>query len=259
MEILDKDTQKIAVEKVLREMKDTAKIINGWNASWYEQCLDAYCPALYRTPMLEVEELEMRYDSQYLLANVYHPETRIGEPLKKVTLEDENQRKYDVEFGRVDWVGMKSNKSSRNFSFHNNGLIEFSKWLVKGHKNSVKVDYSASFNVLNNDFGLIIFSNQEGGFYNVTLQNNSIVLKHSDVEITYDLVSATRSVIISSETDIDADEVEKEIIDMVKMIKGELPLPGLIERINFCLKIIDNRDIMFSNDVATLRRLLPNK
>lgn len=32
---------------------------------------------------------------------------------------------------------------------------------------------------------------------------------------------------------------EKRVIEMVKCIRGELPLPGLVERIDACLDLID--------------------
>lgn len=35
--------QMIAVEKVLEKMKKTEEFVNNWNASWYEQLLNAHC------------------------------------------------------------------------------------------------------------------------------------------------------------------------------------------------------------------------
>ena len=43
MEILDKETQLIAVGKLLEEMQKTEEYVKNWNASWWEQLLDAHC------------------------------------------------------------------------------------------------------------------------------------------------------------------------------------------------------------------------
>lgn len=58
MEILDKETQLIAVEKVLEKMQKAEECVNSWNSSWWEQCLDAYSMSLYYTGMADVQDIE---------------------------------------------------------------------------------------------------------------------------------------------------------------------------------------------------------
>ncbi len=134
METLDKETQIIVVEKVLEEMQKAEEYVKSWNASWYEQLLDAHClPLHYEIGEADVRAMENKYALRYRLANAYYSGDSIGIPLAKATLVGNNTKtgerniNFECEFGRIDWHGMTSHKSNRSFSFNNNGEISFKK------------------------------------------------------------------------------------------------------------------------------------
>lgn len=55
-------------------------------------------------------------------------------------------------------------------------------------------------------------------------------------------------------------QAESKIIEMIKCIKGELPLQGLTERINNCLKLMEKQHSSITSDKPkTLKLELPNK
>ena len=58
MELLDKETQQEAVERVLEEMRMASEFVESWNAAWWEQCLDAYSESLYNIGMGDVQDIE---------------------------------------------------------------------------------------------------------------------------------------------------------------------------------------------------------
>lgn len=211
MENLDKETQIIAVEKVLEEMQRIEEFVTCWKAVWWEQCLDAYCKDLYHTGPAVVQDLERKYHDYYKLSNVYNLKLRIGEPLRKVVLEDNDGKKYKCEFGRIDWTGMNSQKSKRFFSFKNNGEIYFSKdakrALTKQHPKHTS--YDATFNVLSNDFN-INFTLEEfisrhdwnkTDFVSITLCQNILTKKFNDIEIMEDLNTGMKLVKIVKKYD----------------------------------------------------------
>ena len=62
MEKLDKELQMIAVEKVLEEMQKAEEYVKNWNASWYEELLDAHCLTLhYGIGEADVRDMEDKY------------------------------------------------------------------------------------------------------------------------------------------------------------------------------------------------------
>lgn len=214
MEILDKENQLIAVEKVLEEMQKAEECVNGWNSSWWEQCLDAYSMSLYHTGMADVQDIEKRYHDQYKLPNVYYPENRTGEPLRKVILEDGYGKEYECEFGRIDWYGMNSHKSTRRFSFNNNGIIEFSKSTKAGQRQTPqhprRISYNTSFNVLSNGFDISITLDQlsddwrekyKYDYLSLSLKGNILIEKFNDIEIMRDLSTGMRLVRIIKKYD----------------------------------------------------------
>ena len=165
MEFLDKENQLIAVEKVLEEMQKAEECVKSWNASWWEQLLNAHClPLHYNVGEADVRDMEKKYGSRYKLANAFKSADSIGIPLaKKIlvgnnTLTGERCKKFEVEFGRIDWCHMKSRKSTRHFSFYNDGTIK----LYKDSKPKATIKhprefcYNTSFNVLSNDFDISI-------------------------------------------------------------------------------------------------------
>lgn len=209
MENLDKDNQLFAVEKVLEQMQEAEKVISGWNTCWLEQYLDAYSPSLYYTGMSDVQALERKYGNQYKLPNVYRPENRIGEPLKKAVLEDYNGEKHECEFGRIDWYGMKTHTANRRFSFKNNGQIDFFKeaYAMINSKHPKRISYDSSFNVLSDDFDLSIRLNQlEDGDdeelkldnYSLSIKDNILTEKLNNFEIKTDLTTGKRTVKIEN-------------------------------------------------------------
>ena len=158
--MLDSKMQLMALEKVLEEMSMAEEYAATWNASWYEQCLDAYSDDLYGMSEMDLEEFQKMYHNHYLLEKVRPFEKRIGEPLRKVTLQGDYGEKYHCEFAKIVWEGMCSKKAIRSFSFANDGEIFFTKTdkikSDKRRKNTGKdhiyTSYEATYNVLADDF-----------------------------------------------------------------------------------------------------------
>ena len=150
----------MALEKVLEEMSMAEEYAATWKASWYEQCLDAYSDDLYGMSEMDLEEFQKMYHNHYLLEKVRPFEKRIGEPLRKVTLQGDYGEKYHCEFAKIVWEGMCSKKAIRSFSFANDGEIFFTKTdkikSDKRRKNTGKdhiyTSYEATYNVLADDF-----------------------------------------------------------------------------------------------------------
>ncbi len=219
MEILDKESQLIAVEKVLEEMNKAEECVKGWNASWCEQLLDAHClPLHYEIGESDVRDMERKYEPRYRLANAFYSTDSIGIPLTKETLVGNNtltgekKKEFEVEFGRIDWYGMNSHKSTRRFSFNNNGTIEFSKSsktrLIVKHPR--RISYNTSFNVLSNDFDVSITINQltddwrekyKYDYLTLSLKGNVLIEKFNDIEIMRDLSTGMRLVRIVKKYD----------------------------------------------------------
>ena len=219
MEILDKESQLIAVEKVLEEMQKAEECVKSWNASWWEQLLDAHClPLHYEIGEADVRDMERKYESRYKLANAFYSADSIGIPLAKETLVGNNtltgerSKEFEVEFGRIDWYGMNSHKSTRHFSFNNNGTIEFSKSSKARStlKHPRRISYNTSFNVLSNDFDISITLDQltddwrekyKYDYLTLSLKGNILVEKFDDIEIIRDLSTGMRLVRIEKKYD----------------------------------------------------------
>jgi len=219
MEILDKESQLIAVEKVLEEMQKAEECVKSWNASWWEQLLDAHClPLHYEIGEADVRDMERKYESRYKLANAFYSADSIGIPLAKETLVGNNTltgergKEFEVEFGRIDWYGMNSHKSTRHFSFNNNGTIEFSKSSKTRStlKHPRRISYNTSFNVLSNDFDISITLDQltddwrekyKYDYLTLSLKGNILVEKFDDIEIIRDLSTGMRLVRIAKKYD----------------------------------------------------------
>ena len=165
MEKLSEQEQIETVNRVLGEMKKAEKIVCNWNASWLEQLLDAYCIPMYgEISEYDVREVEKKYSPRYKLANAFYSEESTGVPLavEILRVNDSLSAKRDIQitckFGRINWHGMYSHKAERNFSFYNNGNIEFSndvtKKLTKQHPE--QISYKTMFNVLSNNFNIDI-------------------------------------------------------------------------------------------------------
>lgn len=205
---LDKERQIIAVEKVLEEMKKAEEFVSSWDASWLEQCLDAYSLSLYNTGMGDVQDIEEKYHNHYKLPNVYYPEERIGEPLRKTVLIDHYGNKHECEFGRIDWYGMNSHKFKRHFTFNNNGDITFEKMAKNNPLRLPRyISYRSEYNVLSNDFSIAInlstrtsYTNKDENFV-ISLKNNILTKKINDVQIIEDLNTGTKIIKIIKDND----------------------------------------------------------
>lgn len=158
----DKEIQLIAVEKVLKEMLMAEEYVRGWNASWYEQCADAYSSDLCCMGESDILDFQEKYHDHYVLQDVKSLENRIGEPLRKVVLVGDFNDEYECEFGKIAWEGMCSKKAIRSFCFSNDGKITFTKDDKKKEekrrnrklKDDIYTSYDATYNVLSDDFNL---------------------------------------------------------------------------------------------------------
>ena len=220
MEQINEDTQLIAVEKVLEEMQKAEEYLKNWNAFWYEQVLDAHClPLHYEMGESDVREMEAKYEPRYRLANAFYSEDSIGIPLIKEnivgnnTLTGEKEVEFECEFGRIDWYGMHSHKASRNFSFHNNGDINFKK-VGKAKltmKNPTQISYETAYNVLSNDFSMEIEQSKlikdkyqkryKEDKILFSLSGNILTEKINDIEFILDLRTGMKKVRIAKEYD----------------------------------------------------------
>lgn len=212
MEKISEELQILAVEKVLEEMKKAEEFVSTWNASWYEQLLNAHClPLHYEIGEADVRDMEQRYGSRYKLANAFYSAESIGVPLVKETLIGNNSLTgernipFECEFGRVEWHSMYSNKSSRYFSFTNDGEICFSKDVKKRQtiQHSKQISYETSYNVLSNDFTIDIrvdeltkdwMNEYKYEYLTLSLQGNILTKKFNDIEIIQDLNTGVKIV-----------------------------------------------------------------
>ena len=219
MEKLDKELQIIAVEKVLEEMQKAEEYVKNWNASWYEELLDAYCLTLhYGIGEADVRDMEDKYGLRYRLANAFYSEESIGVPLAKEILVGNNSNtgerniNFECEFGRIDWHAMISHKSRRYFSFNNNGQINFSKEVKKRitPQNPRQISYNTTFNVLSNDFSIdiILFKLTQdwrkelmSNHISLALNGNILTKRFNDIEIIEDLNTGMKLVRIIKEYD----------------------------------------------------------
>ena len=212
MEKISEELQILAVEKVLEEMKKAEEFVSTWNASCYEQLLNAHClPLHYEIGEADVRDMEQRYGSRYKLANAFYSAESIGVPLVKETLIGNNSLTgkrnipFECEFGRVEWHSMYSNKSSRYFSFTNDGEICFSKDVKKRQtiQHSKQISYETSYNVLSNDFTIDIrvdeltkdwMNEYKYEYLTLSLQGNILTKKFNDIEIIQDLNTGVKIV-----------------------------------------------------------------
>lgn len=219
MEQINEETQMIAVEKVLEEMKKAEEFIMQWNSSWYEQLLDAHClPLHYELGEADVRKMERKYEPRYKLSNAYYSGKSIGIPLIKETLVGDNTLtgernvNFECEFGRIDWYGMNSHKSSRHFSFNNNGDISLKKDVKRQQtiQHPKQISYETSFNVLSNDFTVKITiyeltqdwrNKYKYDYLTLSLEGNILTKKFNDIEIIQDLQTGVKIVRIVKKYD----------------------------------------------------------
>lgn len=219
MDQINKEMQVIAVEKVLEEMRRAEEIVMKWNASWYEQLLNAHCVSLHsEIGEFDVRKMEKKYEPRYKLANAFYSGDSIGIPLIKETLVGDNiltgeeNINFECEFGRIDWYGMNSHKSSRHFSFNNNGDISFKKDVKRTQTihHPKQISYEASYNVLSSDFAIKITLTEltqdwrnkyKYDYITLSLEGNVLTEKFNDIEIIQDLSTGMKLVRIAKAYD----------------------------------------------------------
>lgn len=203
MEYLDKETQMIAVEKVLEEMEKASEYLSSWNACWWEQ----WC-ARTKSCISYMHDIQEKYYNYYLFEELKEDEESEYLPLRKAVLEGFHGDKYPCEFHKILW-GMKSNKSKRSFSFENNGEIHFSKD-AKGSPTIKKpkfISYETSYNVLSNDVFIDIkfdvYGEKRSKEKHMIMSLNDKVLtrKYDGIEIIIDFNTGVKSVKITKDYD----------------------------------------------------------
>ena len=147
-------------------------------------------------------------------------------------------------FERVDWLVPKTkSKNERNFSFHNNGKIEFNKMSLAKRGN--RVSYSTVFDVLSSDFKIRLVHTTETtqDIIDFKLENNQLLITFDGVGKGVDL-ETNEEITKSGNRDYYnvnlCNEARDKAMEMIRIIRGELPLPGLVDRINFGLSILSN-------------------
>ena len=242
-------SQLLAVRKVKSEMETAKESVKALGTTYSEQFLDAYCLSLRNAKRDDVLDLEEKYKWQYKLINVHEPELRVGEPLKKVVLKDCKGKIHQCEFGKVYLYNIFTEDTSRYFSFKNDGSIRYSKG-VKQEKIETtprRISYTADYNVLTSDFSIDIcddeidpsVNNYKIDYYTVSLGNNILVQKLNGVSIVINLITNEKSIVIDENSrDLPMEEIERMIVEMVQRIRPELPLPGLVERIDNYLELL---------------------
>ena len=200
----DKEIQLIAVEKVLKEMLMAEEYVRGWNASWYEQCADAYSSDLCCMGESDILDFQEKYHDHYVLQDVKSLENRIGEPLRKVVLVGDFNDEYECEFGKIAWEGMCSKKAIRSFSFANDGEISFTKTdKIKSAtrrkntgKDHIYTSYEATYNVLADDFHIDVtvdrvtgekYSRRYRDYISFSRLRDMVVKRFNDIYIYQDL------------------------------------------------------------------------
>ena len=249
MKCLSQKEQKYAVEKVLYEMEKAEECLLSWNLNWREEYLGAYSPVLHKIGNQELlYELQDKYNGKYKLENVIKGES-IGYPLKSETIEGLDPKvEYDVDFSCVKWWDAISKTCRRLFMFTNDGQINFWKSPVNSKTNTY--GYETEFNVLDKDFNLLIYRNYKSNddkkeertdviSYGIT--DNKFTMMFNGVGKIIDLETGVVTGKTGNRNYYDKEMIEeavRKVIETVKTIRGELPLPGLIDRINYSFMIL---------------------
>ncbi len=201
------ETQIIAVEKVLNEMKNAEEVINSWNAYWCEKYEDCVLPQEYfdRFPWenkhLDKDEIPKIDKSTY--TTEYN-----GIPLKHIMLGG----KFSCDVGTIDWCGISTNNSTRRIVFHNDGSIYLEKNSIKNQtkKHPINIQYNANYNVLSADFDVSITIDQltddwrekyKYTYFTILLKDNVLTEKLNNIEIIKDLNTGTKKIKIEKKYD----------------------------------------------------------
>ena len=202
MNNLSKKEQLFAEKLVLKEKKIVEEKLTNWGLSWNEEILDTL---------------------------------------------NQSSKEYGAHFGRIEWTGIKSHNATRDFKFYNNGIIEFNK--IGNKKSSNSVSYYTSFNVLKSDFKIQLFQKKS----DKPLENDDeIIFKiENDYFLTITINGIGKTInlydgsdeIMTGNRDYYDSRIINDIVDeateIIKVIKGEIPLPGLVERINYGISVLN--------------------
>lgn len=203
METLDKNTQLIAVEKILKEMKSAEQVLLTWNAHWWENYKNCVFPSEY-FDLMSFEKLELKRNCSQIESetDVYQ-----GIPLKHIELDGQ----YWCDVCTIKWNPIITNNSSRKLEFNNTGeitLLKDSKKLTKQRPN--RIVYTANYNVLSNDFTLDLEINKllpthyhkiDVEKISISLTNNLLTKRFNDIEIIQDLNTGMKLVRIVKKRD----------------------------------------------------------
>ena len=207
MENLDKETQMIAVKKVLEEMKMAEDFINNWKVAWWETYENAVLPHEYFEWMFLMEDARKLDKEAIKIDENTATEDYRGIPLKHITIGG----KYSCDVSSIIWSGILTKQSTRDIEFHNTGNISLKKFPnkapTKTHQKTIS--YEALYNVLSNDFN-INFTLKESilgnawkkiDFMSINLCQNILTEKINDIEITKDLNTGMKLVRIVKKYD----------------------------------------------------------
>ena len=192
MEKIDENTQIIAVEKVLEEMKYAERILNSWQTCWWEEYQNVVLTQEYfdnfhwdYLKLSDEDKDENEKIDKYTRTTEY-----MGIPLKHLMLGE----KYNCDVSTINWYDILTKNSSRNLLFHNNGNIELHKkshkWPSK--KRPTAIEYDANYNVLSNDFDISVtidslmdnyFEKHNYTYLTLSLKSNVLTEKFNDIEI----------------------------------------------------------------------------
>lgn len=183
------------INKVLEEMKYAENYAKKLNLSWTESYSEVYSMDLYylsREDFRKLQALQRRYPNQYDLYN-FKLDVRTGQPLKKVTLYDEEGNDYNCEFAEVYWNEITSNKTKRDFLFKNNGDI---KYTHSKHKKPT-LEYTAIYNVNTND--LNISFNIDNQKLQASIYDNIQCIKANNLSIEINMVDGSTKISYQSD------------------------------------------------------------
>ena len=234
------------INKIYEEMKYAEEYLKKLNVTWDESFEDIYSMDIYylrRSDHQKVKELEQKYYNQYLLLDE-NVDKRSGQPLKKITLSDEDKNIYDCEFGIIKWNSY--NKTTRDITFKNNGDIKYLQ--QSSYKKSKRNDYVATYNVNNLDLSITFKidkdilkysttnSIQTITYNNITIETNletginKIIYqdKQANKDIYYEIIIENNNIIsrylkltyydFTQEIDMLQEELEEMITDLLEKL-----------------------------------------
>lgn len=186
------------INKVYEEMEYKQKYLEKWNATISETFTNIYSMDiyyLYKNNKQLVHQLENKYYSQFDLLDIYKYikdkqklDEPIEQPLKRITLYDEEGNDYDCEFRQIEIISNTASKIKRKFIFQNNGDITYYKY----KKKSVNIDYKAKYNVNSND--LIITFDLDNEKLHLESYNNIQYITYNNLSIETNTLDGSKKI-----------------------------------------------------------------